>query len=104
MGINFNELPRFASVLTRHTDVAAASVKLLTKAGAALLLGGCINMDVIRLVLHVLGQHCNAGAVILLGSIDASFGPVRPEDVLFVDSHGERVLDSSHDHLSVLTS
>lgn len=97
-------LSHFASVLTRHTDVAAASVKHLTKVGAALLLGGCINMDVIRSVLHVLGQHCNAGAVILLGSKDGSFGPVRPEDVLLVDSHGERVLDSPHDHLSVLAS
>lgn len=84
--------------------MAAPSVKQLTKAGAALLLGGCINMDVIRLVLHVLGQHYNAGAVILLGSKDASFVPVCPEDVLFVDSHGERVLDSSHDHLPVLAS
>lgn len=93
-----------ASILTRHTDVAAASVKELTKVGTALLLGGCINMDVIRSVLHVLGQHYNTGAIVLLGSKDASFGPVCPEDVLLVDSHGEWVLDSPHDHLSVLAS
>lgn len=92
------------SALTGNTDITAASVELLTGAGATLLLRCGINMDVVWSVLQVLDQHCEARAVILPGPKDASLGPVGPKDVLLEDSHGERVLDALHDHLSVLTS
>ena len=84
--------------------MTAASVELLTGAGAALLLGCSINMDVVWSVLQVLGQHCKARAIFLSSPEDASLSPVSPENVLLEDSHGVRVLDALHDHLSVLSS
>lgn len=84
--------------------MTAASIELLTRAGAALLLGCSINVDVIWTILHVLGQHSEARAVVLSSPEDASLSPVSPENVLLEDSHGERVLNPLHDHLSVLTS
>lgn len=84
--------------------MTAASIKLLTGAGAALLLRSGIHMNVIWSVLQVLSQHCKARAIILLSPKDGSLSPVGPEDVLLEDSHGVRVRDPLHDHLSVLTS
>lgn len=93
-----------ASALTRNTDMTAASVELLTGAGASLLLRCGINMDVIWSELQVLGQHCEARSIVLTSPKDGSLSPVSPEDVLLEDSHGVRVLDPLHDHLSVLAS
>lgn len=90
--------------LTRHTDVTAASIELLTGAGAALLLRCGVNMDVVWTVLQILSQHSKARAVVLSSPEHASLGPVGPENVLLEDGQGERVLDTLHDHLSVLTS
>lgn len=61
-------------------------------------------MDVVWSVLQVLGEHCEARAIVLSSPEDAPLSPVGPEDVLFEDSQGERVLGTLHDHLSVLTS
>ena len=83
--------------------MTAASVELLTRAGAALLLGRSVNVDVVRSVLQVLGQHRKARAIVLSGPEDGFLGPVGPENVLLEDSHGKRVHDPMHDHLSVLT-
>lgn len=88
--------------LTRNTDVTAASVELLTGAGAALLLGCSVNMNVVRPVLQVLRQYCEARAIVLSCPKDASLSPVGPENVLLKDSHGIRGQDPVHDHLSVL--
>lgn len=84
--------------------MAAASIELLTGAGAALLLRSSINMDVIWSILQVLCQHCEARATIFLSPKDSFLRPVSPEDVLLEDSHGVRVRDPMHDYLSVLTS
>lgn len=84
--------------------MTTASIKLLTRAGAALLLRAGINVDVIWSVLQVLGQHCKARAIILPCPKDSSLCPVGPEDVLLENSHGIWVLDPPQDHLSVLTS
>ncbi len=84
--------------------MTAASIELLTGAGAALLLRCGINMDVVWSVLQVLGQYCEARAIILVSPKDGSLRPVGPEDVLLEDSHGVRVLDPLQDHLSVLAS
>lgn len=84
--------------------MAAASIELLTGAGAALLLRSSINMDVIWAILQVLCQNCEARATIFLSPKDSVLCPVSPEDVLLEDSHGIRVWDPVHDYLSVLTS
>lgn len=83
--------------------MTAASVELLTEAGAALLLRSGINMDVVGTVLHFLSHHCEARAIIFRSPKQSSLRPVGPEDVLLEDSHGVRVLDPLEDHLSVLT-
>lgn len=100
----FSSTHKEKSSLTGNTDITAASVELLTGAGAALLLRCGINVDVVWSVLQVLDQHCEARAIVLPSPKDGSLGPVGPEDVLLEDSHGERVLDPPQDHLSVLTS
>lgn len=84
--------------------MTAASVELLTGAGADLLFRCSINMDVVWSIQQVLGQHCEARAIILASPKDGSLGPVGPEDVLLEDSHGIRVLNPLQDHLSVLAS
>lgn len=61
-------------------------------------------MDIIRLIQQVLGQHGEARAIILLGSKDAFFSPVRPEDVLLVNTQSIWEMDSMQNHLSVLAS
>lgn len=91
-------------LLTGDTDVTAASVELLTGAGAALLLRCGVNVDVVWTELQVLSQHYKTRAIVFSGSEYASLCPVGPENVLLEDSQGKRVLDTLHDHLSVLTS
>lgn len=54
--------------LTWNTDMTAASIELLTGAGAILLHRSRIDLDVIWSVLQVLGKHCKSGAIILLNS------------------------------------
>ena len=61
-------------------------------------------MDVVWSVLQVLGQHCEVRTIVLPCPKDGSLSPVGPEDVLFEDGQGVRVLDPLHDHLSVLPS
>lgn len=96
--------PMNQSALTRHADMTAAPVELLTGARAALLLGFGKDMDVVWSVLQSFGQSCKARAIIFSCPVDGSGGPVSPEDVLLEDSHGEGVLDPTHNHLTVLTS
>lgn len=43
------------SALTRNTDMTATSIELLAEAGAILLLGCSINVNVIWIILQVLG-------------------------------------------------
>lgn len=83
--------------------MTAASVELLTGAGAALLLRSGINVDVVGTVLHFLSYHCEARAIILRSPKHSSLRPVGPEDVLLEDSHSVRILDPLEDHLAVLT-
>lgn len=91
----------YESIPTGDTDITAASVELLTGAGAALLLRRGINVDVVWSVLQVLGQHCYARPIDFPRPEDGFLRPVSPEDVLLEDSHSVRVLDPQQDHLSV---
>lgn len=93
-----------STFLTRYTNMTATTVELLTEAGAALLLGSRINMDDVWPVLHILGQHRKARAIILPSPEYTSLGPVRPENILLEDRHGKRVHNAMYDHLSVLAS
>lgn len=84
--------------------MTAASIELLTEAGAALLLRSSMDMDVIWSVLQLLGQDSKVRAVVLSCPENGSLSPVCPEDVLLEDSQGVRVHDSVQDDLSILTS
>lgn len=84
--------------------MTTASVELLTEAGALLLLRACIDMDVTGSILQFLDQHCKTGAVVLSCPEHRTLCAVCPEDVLLEHRQGKRVLDSLHDHLSVLPS
>lgn len=81
--------------------MTAASIELLTKAGASLLLRLSINVNVIWSVLQILGYLCDARAIILSSPEHTSFSPVGPEDVLLIDSHSKWVRNTLQDHFSV---
>lgn len=92
------------SVLTRNTYMTAASIELLTGAGAHLLFRACVNMNVIWSVLQVLRQDSKARTTILSCPEDGSLSPISPEDVLLEHGHGKWVQDPMHYYLSVLPS
>lgn len=84
--------------------MAAASIKLLTEAGAHLLFRSGVNMDVIWSILQVLHQDSEARPTVFPSPKDGSLSPISPEDVLLEDSHSIGVQDPMHYCLSVLTS
>lgn len=96
--------PCKVSALTRNTYVTAASIELLTGAGAHLLFRACVNMNVIWSVLQVLRQDSKARTAIFSCPEDGSLCPISPEDVLLEHSHGIWVQDPMHYYLSVLPS
>lgn len=87
--------------ITWSADMAAASIKLQTRAAALLLFAVRQHMDVHRSGWKVLDQNPLVRAIILVCSIDATCVPICPENVLSIHSHGKWVNCCAHNDLTV---
>lgn len=70
--------------------MTAASVELLTRAGARLLLRCSISVNYLQPGLQVLGQHYDARKIVFPSPRDITLSPVSPDDVLLKDSRTTR--------------
>lgn len=88
-------------LVTLSADVAAATVELQTCAAALLLFTAGQHVDVHGSGRKVLDHHTLVRTVVFVGPVDAARVPVRPEDVLPIKCHGERVHGGADDDLTI---
>lgn len=90
--------------ITWSADMAAASIKLQTRAAALLLFAVRQHMDVHWSGWKVLDHNPLVRAIEFVRSVDATCVPICPENVLSIHGHGKWVNGCAYDDLTVSAS